>query len=216
VHIPGVENTVADKISRWVDRTDWQLHPHLFWEIMKRTVRCEVDAFASAKNHLLDRFWSYFHEHGCEAVNFFAQNLQGVKLWMNPPFNLIGRVLMEVQRQGAEGVILVPQWESKPWWPVLMAMAVCPPIQVPLMYDTFRPMLQNNSRGVGVPRWPLVAVHLSGDPRTQQRARQVWGPSPFPHDASLVRDYGHIMQKHATRDENTLWRQRRPWVEAPW
>ena len=111
VHVAGTTNVEADRLSRTRESTDWQLHPVLFKKVMHLTMWCKVDCFATTANHLLPRFWSLHWEEGAESVNFFAQTLGHQKLWMNPPFNLVARVLEEVARQKARGVILVPVWE---------------------------------------------------------------------------------------------------------
>lgn len=46
-HIPGKENTVADKTSRvFNDRTEWQLNQNLFKQITKVYGHPEIDMFA--------------------------------------------------------------------------------------------------------------------------------------------------------------------------
>jgi hypothetical protein len=32
-HIPGVENITANRLSRWVDKNDWKLHPRFFKQL---------------------------------------------------------------------------------------------------------------------------------------------------------------------------------------
>lgn len=45
-----------------------------------------------------------------------------------PPFALILRLLKKIQANQAEGVLIVPDWKSQPWFPLWKAMLVAPPI----------------------------------------------------------------------------------------
>jgi len=222
VHVSGDTNKTADWLSRWVERSDWQLHPRLFHAIMKQRLWCQVDAFASAGNHLLPRYWSLLWSPGAEAHNFFAQNLALDRLWVNPPFALIPRVLVALQQHRARGVIVVPRWESQPWWPVLMNMTTAPPLSIPRTRQTFRPISRHNASGVGLPPWPLLAVQFSGDKQEQRNAQQLWGPALCTPDMSLLRQLPHLLRTRSTVDDmqSTWCTQSRltssPYCETPW
>ena len=45
----------------------------------------------------------------------------GENNWWCPPIYLIPRVLGHAQETHAEGTLIVPQWPSAPFWPMLFA-----------------------------------------------------------------------------------------------
>ena len=59
-HIPGIQNTTADKFSRkFQDRTEWQLKPNVFNVLIKRWGKPEIDLFASRHNYQFKPFVSW-------------------------------------------------------------------------------------------------------------------------------------------------------------
>ena len=121
------------------------------------------------------RFFSLEWELGCEGVNFFAQGPFDGLLWVNPPFPLLFRVLLHPKKHRADALVCAPQWESAPWWPLLLSMLTAPLLALPCLADTFRPQSTNNTAGRGPPPWPVVVAAVSGDTHKVAQARAVWG-----------------------------------------
>ena len=117
--IPREENECADYISRIVDLDDWQLNPFVFGMLDSRYGPHTVDRFASTYNTQLQRFNSRYWNPGSEAVDAFTVDWGGENNWLCPPIGLIPRVLRHAQRCKAEGTMIVPYWESAPFWPIL-------------------------------------------------------------------------------------------------
>ena len=67
-----------------------------------------------------------------EATDAFLQNWKGLKGYANPPWNLIGRVLMKVENQAAGLVLVAPVWPSQPWYPKLLSLLVSPLLRISL------------------------------------------------------------------------------------
>ena len=80
-----------------------------------------IDRFASFYNTQLPRFNSRFWNPGSEAVDAFTCDWGGENNWWCPPIYLIPRILGHAQEIHAEGTIIVPQWPSAPFWPMLFA-----------------------------------------------------------------------------------------------
>ena len=78
-----------------------------------------VDRFASVYNAQLERFNSKYWNPGSEAVDAFIVDWGGENNWLCPPIGLIPRVLRHAQRCKAEVTLVVPYWESAPFWPIL-------------------------------------------------------------------------------------------------
>ena len=67
------------------------------------------------------------------------------KLYANPPWGLIGRVLSLIHSQGLQELVLVASvWKAQAWYPLLLQMLVRPPILIPQSLDTIQQVCQNN------------------------------------------------------------------------
>jgi hypothetical protein len=158
IHIPGVNNTVPDLLSRWVDHFDWCLHPQTFQELDRLWDPHTVDRMASSKNNLLPRFNSRFWEPLAEAADCFAQPWGGE----NPPFRLLPVVLQKVSQDGALATIIAPLWPSQPWFQQLLSMSIAPP------YLLHRADCLPGESGMPEPlrntKWRLAAFRVSGKP----------------------------------------------------
>ena len=114
------ENEQADALSRTEDANDYSLDPAVFEHLDKRWGPHTVDRFASVQTKLLPRFCSRFLNPGCEAVDAFTVNWKDENNWIFPPPYLIPRVLQHMARGKEHGTIIVPEWQSAPWWPLLV------------------------------------------------------------------------------------------------
>ena len=185
-YIPGELNQEADRLSRLIERQDWQLHPHLFDRIAKVRWTPTVDGFASETNAQLSRYWSWTYEPRASATDFLKQDLRGELVYGNPPFTLIQRVLVEVERQGARMLLVAPIWTTAPWWPTIMRLSVSPPLLLPRCRNLFRPASTRNQLGVGPPHWEAACFEVSGRPEDWAEAEEVWGEKRHEWDTQLV------------------------------
>ena len=62
---------------------------------------------------------SRFASPGTEAVDAFTVEWQGESNWWYPPPSLIPRVIRHAETCKAQGTLVVPFWESAPFWPLL-------------------------------------------------------------------------------------------------
>ena len=93
-HLPGVQNTIADKESRMMkDRTDWKLNPEVFRQINRRLGPLTVDLFASRLTTQLPHFFSWRPDPEAEALNAFSQQWDklGGKGYANSLWSLGGK-----------------------------------------------------------------------------------------------------------------------------
>ena len=164
--IPGVENTEADRLSRWmvIDPAGYQLHPNIFTELHQRWGPLSVDLFASEINHLLPRFYSWLPAPSALAMDCF-RHLWEPAAYAHPPPALILRVLEKVLWQHVQQLVLIaPTWMGAPWWPLLQSMATEPPITLETLHpDVLLPC------GASLPpepfrRWRLQAWRVSAPP----------------------------------------------------
>jgi hypothetical protein len=164
--IPGVENTEADRLSRWIviDPAGYQLHPSIFTELHRRWGPLSVDLFASEINHLLPRFYSWLPAPSALAMDCFRHPWEPAA-YAHPPPALILRVLEKVLRQHVQQLVLIaPTWTGAPWWPLLRSMATEPPIAL----ETLHPDVLLPCGGSLPPEpfrgWRLQAWRVSAPP----------------------------------------------------
>ena len=78
-----------------------------------------IDRFAAPYNKQVERFNSRYACSGTEAVDTFTANWYGENNWWCPPPSLIPRLIRHAECCKAQGTLVVPWWESAPFWPLL-------------------------------------------------------------------------------------------------
>ena len=117
--IPREKNQQADYLSRLVDHDDWMVNPYIFQWIDSIWGPHTIDRFATHYNRQLPRFNSRFWNPNSEAVNAFTCDWSGENNWLCPPVYLIPRVLRHAANSKAAATLVVPEWPSAPYWPML-------------------------------------------------------------------------------------------------
>ena len=117
--IPRSYNGVADFCSHWIDSNDWSIHPSLFGLLDTLWGPHTIDRFANGFNAQLARFNSRFAAPGAEAVDAFCQCWTGENNWLVPPPIIVHRTLQHLIHDRACGTLIVPEWPSAAFWPVL-------------------------------------------------------------------------------------------------
>jgi len=163
-HLPGVDNWLADELSRVdTDYSDFKLHPALFEQLQQRW-RCDTDLFATYANTQLPRFFSQRPDPMSAGIDAFLQPWRHMAGYANPPFALIGRVLAKVRDEQATITLVAPVWRSSPWWPLMLQMLVDYPVRIPLRPQTFLPGFLGSALPLLTPQWPCGAFRISGAP----------------------------------------------------
>ncbi len=132
VHVPGVQNSAADRESRrWHHSSDWKLCPQVFSDLHRRFGPFQVDLFASRNNTQLPQFFSWLLDPDAMATDAFIQSWKGLHGYAFPPFALIHRVLKKLQLDQTSVLLVAPVWPSQPWYPVLLALLSDVPVLLP-------------------------------------------------------------------------------------
>ena len=148
-HLPGIMNDVADRELRSMkDRSDWKLNRSIFLEINEIYGPLEVDLFVSRLTNQCHHYFSWRPDPFAVATDAFLQDWTRVKGFANPPWNLIPRVLMKAQCQGADIILVTPVWKTQPWYPLLLSMLVDWPCLLP----------EQDTITVSVPIMPQLAM----------------------------------------------------------
>jgi hypothetical protein len=75
-----------------------------------------LDAFATAKNAKVERFFCYTFEKGCSGVDAFAFDWQGELAYLAPPVSLVVRCICKIAVSCMTGLLLIPLWRSARFW----------------------------------------------------------------------------------------------------
>ena len=138
VHIPGVNNSIADRESRLNRREiEWTLNQELFDAGINRLlVHPDIDLFASRLNYQLKPYVSFKPDPGALAVDAFTLQWSRYLFYAFPPFSMIMRTLQKIHQDQATGLLVVPFWPTQAWWPVLTKMLIKEPLVIPSRKNT--------------------------------------------------------------------------------
>ena len=176
MHIPGVENTLADALSRFkrgMDKGDWMLARRAFGhaqQVVREEYAVEFTLDGSSdpvgSNRQLPRF--------CSAVNsLLRRRLEGEHLYCNPDFELIERVLrhfLEAYRRAevaTSGTFVLPVWADRSWWRLLRGARVV------AYYPAGTPLFTS-------PDWRQLAVGQGQYSLVEDGGRAYRGPTRWP------------------------------------
>ena len=117
-HIAGKLNVESDEESRIFDENiEWSLRDNLFQEITELFGQPSIDLFASRLNNKVNRYVSWKPDPEAEAIDSFKLHSWGNEFfWAFPPFCVISKVIQKIIQDEAEGILLVPDWVSQPWY----------------------------------------------------------------------------------------------------
>ncbi|CAL5224726.1 g7458 [Coccomyxa viridis] len=165
--VPRENNLLADALSKYHDRDDWMLNSKYFRILDKLWGPHTFDRFASATNKQCEQFNSRFWCPGSAGVNALAYDWSGENNWVNPPFGLMGKVLLHMKACKA---IIVPRWPKREWWPLLRARSGtkwAPSVvgvrclNTNRQADVFLPGPGSaNTIVVGAPKWAVFALRV--------------------------------------------------------
>lgn len=152
-HIPGIQNTLAGKLSRKNPIPPYEKVLPFKWfnKIQKQWGPLKIDAFAGRHNRRLKHFWSLFPDPEAKAVDAFRQTWPKKGIYLNPPWKFIPKVLHKLRTDKVkEAVLVTPLWPTQCWWPLIITLTKEPPILMKLTN-----------------RWTLAAWRLF--PRREQK-----------------------------------------------
>lgn len=163
-YLPGVDNIIADQLSRIEnDITENQLNPHIFRLIDRVWGPHTIDAFASASNTQTSRYVSLRQDTGCLYTDLFSRHLsQHENAWCFPAFPTIGRLLRKLETEHLSLTLIVPVWSNQPWWPLLWPLCQDWPILLPRSSEFLLSWSEGKQRADPT-AWSWVALRLSGD-----------------------------------------------------
>lgn len=121
-YIPTLQNVQADALSRIVPSSDWSLPHHLFEEAEELFGERTIDRFASPTSAKCVRYNSVIPSPTSYG-DAFLHSWEGERNWVCPPISLAAPVVSKLYSETAEAVVVLPYWQSAPWFPILQEMA---------------------------------------------------------------------------------------------
>ena len=195
VHRPGVDNVLADYLSRnRPDPHEWRLLPKIVSRLFSRWGLPQIDAFASPQNHQLPIWFSRLPHPGAAGVNALSQSWTGLSIYAFPPIPLILQTLVKIRAEAPELVILiVPTWPRRVWYQLLLQLACSPPVLLPLQMDLLSQTLQDkgtlfhtNLKSLRLAAWPLSGLSSSVQAFRQLLSRRHLQPLENPLGLSMT------------------------------
>lgn len=124
-YITSEENAEADFESRKLEsNTEFELSRAGFQKIVRNFGYPEIDLFASRSNAKCQRYVSWKKDPYSIAIDAFTIPWKEYFFYAFPPFSIILRVLQKIQYEKSEGIIIVPNWPSQPWYPIFQSMII--------------------------------------------------------------------------------------------
>ena len=165
--IPRIDNKMADLMSKQLDLDDYMLDPNLFAIADIRWGPHTVDRFSSFRTRQIPRFCSRWLDPFMEVLEAFSASWNNENNWLFPPPCIIPRVLRHLQASKADGTLVVPEWHSAPWWPLLTYDGVNfrPMVTDWLIVDPYPNMIVPAVSGVGLfgdstPKFRFILLRL--------------------------------------------------------
>ncbi|XP_057338489.1 uncharacterized protein LOC130676352 [Microplitis mediator] len=160
-YISSKDDFYTDAASRLTNiDTEWELSQNAFNLITQKFDPFSIDLFATYENRKVEKFCSRFPSPESFRIDAFTISWKNEKIYAFPPFALITPTLEKFITDKAEGVIVVPNWPTQPWYPLLHSLLKDPP----LVFKPNKKLLISPGRSKTHPlskTLSLAAVYLS-------------------------------------------------------
>ena len=166
--VPTPELVVSSEITadftshNFNDNTEWSLANESFERLTNTFSTRVVYLFASRLNCKVDCFVSWRIVPGAWATDAFTCNWNPLLFYAFPPFSVLGKVLAKVKAYRATGILVVPLWPTRPWFPTLLGLLIDHSRHIPP--DSRNLLIEGNPDVVHTlhKQMSLFVVHVSG------------------------------------------------------
>lgn len=162
LHVPGLDNCHADRLSRLSQQYEWQLNPALFGYIDRLWGPHTVDRFASLATAQLPVYNSRYLDPMTAGVDALSQPNWGKENnYVNAPFRLLNRVIQTIVHHKAYATVIAPYWPNQSWCQKLINLLISPPLRIKISRWT---ILQAGhlAEPLKNKRWKLYAWRVYG------------------------------------------------------
>lgn len=136
MHLPGVQNTAADMLSRGKPPPgEWRLNPAVVQMIWERYGRADVDLFASETSTHCPLWFSLSGPTGPLGQDALAHSWPDSLLYAFPPIPLLMLTLHRIDRCNHTVLLVAPHWPGRIWFPLICQLLNGVPWPLPLRQD---------------------------------------------------------------------------------
>ena len=130
-NLPGHLNVIADERSRlFDDKTEWKLNPCVYKQVVQRFGTPTIDLFASRLNCQLKSFISWVPDPEASFIDAFTIDWSEYVFYAFPPFSILLHVIKKIEYDGATGILIVPNWPTQVWFPLLRRLLLAEPLML--------------------------------------------------------------------------------------
>jgi hypothetical protein len=163
IHIAGVDNILADTLSRTVARhSEWSIQKRVAYQIFHHLGTPNIDLFATQENKQVPIFCSWKSDPLAYQQDGLSLQWGRGLLYAYPPLGLLPVVIQKVAQEEATMILIAPWWPRRSWFPGLLALLR----DVPRLLPLDNPLLLSQKKGRLIHPQPeifhLVAWPVSG------------------------------------------------------
>ena len=134
VHIPGIKNSRADRLSRLENSDHSYFLVKDYFNLIKENIpfSLKIDCFANRLNFKLEKFISRYLDPLNSWTDAFSVKWVD-HVYLFPPIPIIHKVISKfISDKTGHGLLICPYWPSQSWFPSLLDLLIAPPFLIPL------------------------------------------------------------------------------------
>jgi hypothetical protein len=161
-HLPGVQNDIADSLSRLSRSGDYSLDQAVYLRgIRKLRVRPEIDLFANRTNRKCSRYVTAEKDADAVGRDAFSLDWRNSFFLIHPPIPIILKCLRKIIQDRTRAVLILPAWEGQSWYDLLHRVTIRF-INLGRSVDILQPGSRMIANGTQLPPGTLLMCHVDG------------------------------------------------------
>ncbi|KAA6358083.1 MAG: hypothetical protein EZS28_046390, partial [Streblomastix strix] len=124
-HIPGINNTEADSLSRLAVSGDYSVDKQVLQQVLDEwEIQITMDCFATRRNAKHNRYFSIESDSLAENWDGMEQSQECETPLLHCPISLIPAVIHKVELEQEKSELIAPIWKGQVWWTALMRITI--------------------------------------------------------------------------------------------
>jgi hypothetical protein len=161
-HLPGVQNDIADSLSRLSRSGDYSLDQTVYLRgIHKLRVRPQIDLFANRTNRKCNSYVSAEKDEEALGRDAFSMDWRSSFFLIHPPIPIILKCLRKIIQDRTRAILILPAWEGQAWDDLLHRVTIRS-INLGKSADILQPGSRMLANGTRLPPGTLLMCHVDG------------------------------------------------------